>query len=157
MKKLSLYIILVLMFSSSVFAESVEYRLDKIEERLNLIEKGHIDLLDMRLDKIENILKLGTIYSKDEVSNARFDSIAGKWIDTKNSKGLFLWVNFDGQVCLIEKKGDGCEDLDLKALGENKFVFIGYEEDNYLEVDGDLLFIKSTDGKKIFLTMKREK
>tara|TARA_Y100000031_G_scaffold142740_1_gene172525 strand:+ start:296 stop:748 length:453 start_codon:yes stop_codon:yes gene_type:complete len=150
-----------------VLAESVEDRLDKIEKRLDLtyrmiqklkqIEQVNNDLLDKRLDKIENFLKSGTINSKDEVSNARFDSIVGQWIDAEDSKGVFLWVNFDGQVCLKEKEGDGCEDLDLKALGENKFVFIGQEEDNYLEVDGDLLFVKSTDGKKIFLTMKRKK
>ena len=118
----TLLTLFVLLFSSSVLAESVEDRLDKIEERL---------------DKIEKFLKIDGGY-------ARFESIVGQWINAEDSGGEFLWVNFDGQVCWKDNVGDGCEDFDLKALGKNRFVFIGDDEgEYYFEVMGGFLFIKS--------------
>ena len=140
MKKLSLYIFLFFSWFNIGFAESVQDRLDKIEERL---------------DKIENILKSRNTNSINNDSNTQFKSIAGKWINAENSNGEFIQVYFDGQICLIEKKGNSCEDHVMKSLGANKFVWVGFEEQWYFEVDGDLLFLKSPDGKEVFMKMKR--
>ena len=140
MKKLSLYIFLFFSWFNIGFAESVQDRLDKIEERL---------------DKIENILKSRNTNSINNDSNTQFKSIAGKWINAENSNGEFIQVYFDGQTCLIEKKGNSCEDHVMKSLGANKFVWVGFEEQWYFEVDGDLLFLKSPDGKEVFMKMKR--
>ena len=140
MKKLSLYIFLFFSSFNIGFAESVQDRLDKIEERL---------------DKIENILKSRNTNSINNDSNTQFKSIAGKWINAENSNGEFIQVYFDGQTCLIEKKGNSCEDHVMKSLGANKFVWVGFEEQWYFEVDGDLLFLKYLDGKEVFIKMKR--
>ena len=129
----TLLTLFVLFFSSSVFAESVEDRLDKLEERIN---------------KIENFLKID--------GYAQFKSIVGQWINAEDSGGEFLWVNFDGQACVKDNIDDRCDDWNLKAIGKNRFVFIEDDEgEYYLEVDGDLIFVKSSDGKKIYMTMKR--
>ena len=140
MKKLSLYIFLFFSWFNIGFAESVQDRLDKIEERL---------------DKIENILKSRNTNSINNDSNTQFKSIAGKWINAENSNGEFIQVYFDGQTCLIEKKGNSCEDHVMKSLGANKFVWVGFEEQWYFEVDGDLLFLKHPDEKEVFMKMKR--